>query len=126
MSVFNRRQFLIAGVLTAGTAVLLPPWLRRAAGGETAVAIPGPAAPVAEQVWVFDLAFPAYFPVLPAVIDPTATPTPTASATPTATATATATSTPSATETPSPTPSATPDPLTNKIYLPLVAKETDQ
>ena len=125
MLVFNRRQFLIAGGLTAGTAVLLPPWFRQAVGGETGVLEPSPAAPVTEQIWVFDLAFPAYFPVLPAVIDPTATPTPTASATPTATATATATSTPSATASPTPTPSATPEPLPNKIYLPLVAKETD-
>jgi len=126
MLVFSRRQFLIAGGLTAGTAVLLPAWAKRATGEKTAVSLPGSMAPVNDQAWVFDLAFPAYFSVLPAVIDPTATHTPTASATPTATATATATSTPSATETPSPTPSATPDPLTNKIYLPLVAKETDQ
>ncbi|MEZ4591822.1 MAG: hypothetical protein R3D55_11880 [Chloroflexota bacterium] len=131
MLAFNRRQFLIAGGLTAGTAVLLPPWLRRAVGGETAVALPDPAVLVAEQAWVFDLAFPAYFPVLPAVIDPTATPAPsvtaqpTASTTPTASATATPTVTaaPTATPTMTPTASATPDPLNNKIYLPLVAKE---
>lgn len=122
MSVFNRREFLIAAGL-GGAAVLLPRWLKRQGGGsaaETAAAeSAAQAAPAVDQEWVFDLSFPAWFPVLPAVIDPTPTPTPTASATPTATATAV----PTATGTPTPT--ATPDPLDNKIYLPLVAKETN-
>lgn len=139
MSGFSRRQFLIASGLGGAAALLLPRWLMRQGGGDTNVSrtAVAPAAPVVDQVWGFNLSFPAYFAVLPAVIDPTATPPsataqPTASATSTATATATgtptATSTPEATGTPTmtPFPSATPDPLANKIYLPLVAKETDQ
>ncbi len=133
MSAFSRRQFLITAGL-GGTAVLLPRWLKRQGGDDTsvsgtAVSPPGSAAPVLDQAWGFGLSFPAYFTVLPAVIDPTATPSataqPTVSATPTASATATPTATATGTPTMTPTPSATPDPLNHKIYLPLVAKETN-
>ena len=131
MLAFSRRQFLLgvggaAGVI--GAAALLPARLRRWVVEETAVI---PTAPAVDQQWVFGLSFPAFFPVLPAVIDPTATPgataQPTASATSTATATgtaaATATGTPTATGAPTMTPP--PDPSNYTIYLPLVAKETN-
>lgn len=129
MSAFSRRQFLITAGL-GGAAVLLPRWVKRQGGGEvsdTAV----PSAPVNDQAWGFDLAFPAYFSVLPAVIDPTPMPTatPTQTAVPTATSTPTQTAVPTATPTapglPTATATGTPtiQPQSHNLYLPLVAVE---
>lgn len=121
MSAFSRRQFLITAGL-GGAAVLLPRWLKRQGGGNTTVLDTAvPAAPVNDPVWGFDLTFPAWFSVLPAVIDPTPVPTATA----TQTALATVTSTPTQTAVPAATATVTPtlQPQSNNLYLPLVAVE---
>lgn len=118
MSVFNRREFLIAAGL-GGAAVLLPRWLKRENKADAVATTAVPSAPVNDQTWGFDLTFPAYFSVLPAVIDPTPMPTatPTQTAVPTATPTAPGLPTATATVTP------TIQPQSHNLYLPLVAVE---
>lgn len=115
---FSRREFLLL-VGLSGAAVALPAWLRqRGQGGvwETAVA-QNAVAPLVEQPWGFDLAFPAYFPVLPAVIDPTPSPTATIAPSPTPSPSATATGTPAST----PTATAT----SVHVFLPLVGSSEE-
>lgn len=120
MSVFSRRQFLITAGL-GGAVVLLPRWLKREDKADAVATTAAPSVPVNDQAWGFGLTFPAYFSVLPAVIDPT--PMPTATSTPTQTAVPTAT--PTAPGLPTATATVTPtiQPQSHNLYLPLVAVE---